>query len=258
MEKTKGKNEQLKKFLFAASPTLTIILVFVIWQLIVKVGDVPKWMFAPADATLKTLINDFPSMWPDIWWSIQEIVFGYIIGVVTGIVLALIFTSNKTLDRAISPYVIILIVTPMMVLVPILMIYFGFGMGVKIFATALSTFPINMMNTMEGVRNVDPARYELMKSLRATKVQTFFRALVPSALPSVFTGMRVGCIFATTSAISAEFSGSSLGIAPRIMEHTQFMHMDNVLAYIIVLAVIGSVMYFAVSFVESKFITWKT
>lgn len=250
------KNSKLKKILFGLSPIITIVVILALWEAIVVWGKVPKWIMMPASDSFKYIFAHFGEMWPDVFFTIKEIFFGYLGGVCIGIILALIFTSNKTLDRAISPYITILIVTPMIVIVPILMIYLGFGIGVKIFVVSLASFPIVMMNTMEGVRNVDPARYELMKSLQATKLQTFFQVLVPSALPNVFTGMRVGCIFATTSAIGAELAGSAQGIAQKIIEHVQFMRMDRSMAYVLVLACVGVILYFIVTMLESKFVNW--
>ena len=131
------------------------------------------------------------------------------------------------------------------------MLELGFGVEVKIVAVALSSFPINMMSTMTGVRSVSADRYELMKSLRATKLQTFIKVLVPSALPNVFTGMRLATIFATTSAVGAELLCGNTGVGPRISYYTEYMSVDISFAYVLVMVLVGVVFYTVVGAMEN-------
>lgn len=258
MEKKTKKAGRNKGMLTTIAPLMTVAFILGAWEAVILIWDVPSYYVPRMTDAVKTLWNNFPSMWPNVFFTIKEIVFGYLIGAFSGIALAFLFTSSRALDRAINPYVMVLKVIPLLILVPFLMILFGFGIGVKILAVALSTFPVVLLNAETGIHNVDPARYELMRSLRATKFQTFTQVLVPSILPHIFTGLKLGCIFATTGAIGAEFAGSGIGIAPMIYANISFSKMDFVFAYIIVLAIIGCGLYMLVSFAESRLITWKS
>jgi NitT/TauT family transport system permease protein len=233
------------------APIFVFAFFFAAFEFLVVALKLPTWLVSKPSDTIRTIIKQFHVIWPNTWVTIQEILIGYIIGVSFGITLALIFTSNKFLDRAVSPYVIFLIVTPQIIMVPLLMLWMGFGMEVKIAAVALSSFPINMMSTMTGVRSVSVERYELMKSLRATKTQTFFRVLIPSALPNVFNGMRLATIFATTSAVGAELISGNVGVGPQISYHTEFMMVDVAFAYVYVMILISVTFYMIISGIES-------
>jgi NitT/TauT family transport system permease protein len=142
-------------------------------------------------------------------------------------------------------------------MVPLLMLWMGFGISVKIIAVALSAFPINMMSTMTGVRNVTPDRYELMKSLCASKLQMFFQVLIPSALPNVFTGMRLGTIFATTSAVGAELISGNTGVGPQISYNTEYIVMDMAFSYVYVMVAVGVLFYCLVNLIEFFVVRWK-
>lgn len=233
------------------APILVFVLVIGLFEFLVVALKMPTWLISKPSDTFKTLAANFADIWPNTLTTIQEILIGYVIGVTTGIVLALIFTSNRFLDKAVSPYVIFLIVTPQIIMVPLLMLWMGFGIEVKIMAVALSSFPINMMSTMTGVRSVSAERYELMKSLRATKLQTFFKVLIPSALPNVFTGMRLATIFATTSAVGAELISGNIGVGPQIAYHTEFMMVDIAFSYVYVMLFISVVFYMLINWIES-------
>lgn len=233
------------------SPVLVFVILFLVLEFAIDIFKIPTWLLAKPSEAVHALLSNSSEIWLNASQTIKEIIIGYLIGVSVGISMALIFTSNDWMDRAVSPYVIFLIVTPQIILVPLLMLWMGFGIQVKIFAVALATFPINMISTMTGVRNVEHTRYELMKSLRATKLQTFFQVLVPSALPNVFTGMRLGTIFATTSAIGAELISGNIGIGPQISYFTEFMMVDVAFAYVYVMILISVTLYSLISLLES-------
>ena len=245
------KQATWKKILYSLSPVFVFVLLFVLMELAIDVYEVPSWLLAKPTEIGAALITNIGEIWANLKVTLIEILLGYLIGVSFGILLALIFTSNQFLDRAISPYVIFLIVTPQIILVPLLMLELGFGVEVKIVAVALSSFPINMMSTMTGLRSVSADRYELMKSLRATNLQTVIKVLVPSALPNVFTGMRLATIFATTSAVGAELLCGNTGVGPRISYYTEYMSVDISFAYVLVMVLVGVVFYTVVGAMEN-------
>ncbi|NLV59001.1 MAG: ABC transporter permease [Clostridiales bacterium] len=245
------RRSKIGELLYSLSPVLVFVLLFLGLEWAIAAFRIPSWLIATPSATLTTLVRNFHVIWPNLRTTLLEIGAGYLAGCSVGILLALIFTSNKYIDRAISPYVIFLIVTPQIIMVPLIMLWLGFGIQVKIVAVALSCFPINMMSTMTGVRSVSTERYELMKSLRATKLQTFFQVLIPSALPNVFTGLRLATIFATTSAVGAELISGSIGVGPQISYYTEFMQVDYAFAYVYLMAAVGVLFYSVINFLEN-------
>lgn len=245
------RRSKIGKILYSFSPVLVFVLLFLGLEWTIRIFHIPSWLIATPSDTVNAMVRNFDVIWPNLLTTLEEISGGYLAGCSIGILLALIFTSNRFIDRAVSPYVIFLIVTPQIIMVPLIMLWLGFGIQVKIVAVALSCFPINMMSTMTGVRSVSTERYELMKSLRATKLQTFFQVLIPSALPNVFTGLRLATIFATTSAVGAELISGSIGVGPQISYYTEFMQVDYAFAYVYLMAAVGVLFYSLVNLFEN-------
>ena len=242
--------DKKKEWLYNIAPFVSIALFIVFWHYAIIWFNVPKYVLVGPDKVVKAWIKKAPEIMQAVGVTVREIIFGYLIGVSCGILLALIFTSNEFLNNAVSPYIVFLICTPQMVLIPLLMMKLGFDISLKVAAVAISTFPINMMSTQTGVRSVSIERYELMQSLRASKLQTFFQVLVPSALPNVFTGMRLATIFATTSAVGGELLCSTAGIGKWVSYYSNFLRMDNCLAYIITMVIISVGFYLLINALE--------
>lgn len=244
------KRNPAMNFLYTASPVLVFLILILFWEWSIGFFDIPKYVLVAPSSIVKAWIKNAPEILEACRVTIQEILCGYVIGVSVGIIVALIFTSNEFLNRAISPYVVFLICTPQMVLIPLLMLKLGFGISLKVAAVALSSFPINMLSTQTGVRSVSTDRYELMQSLRATKLQTFFKVLIPSALPNVFTGMRLATIFATTSAVGAELLCSTAGIGKWVSYYSLFLRIDICFAYVVTMVVISVSFYLIINGLE--------
>lgn len=245
-----SKLDRKKSIFYNVVPFVSIAMFILFWHCAIDWLDVPKYVLVGPVDVVKAWIKNAPEIMEAISVTVREIIFGYLIGVSCGILLALIFTSNDFLNNAISPYIIFLICTPQMVLIPLLMMKLGFEISLKVAAVAISTFPINMMSTQTGVRSVSAERYELMQSLRASKLQTFFKVLVPSALPNVFTGMRLATIFATTSAVGGELLCSTAGIGKWVSYYSNFLRMDVCLAYILTMVIISVSFYLLINGLE--------
>lgn len=249
--------KKVKKVFINLSPILVFLGIFIFMEMAIIIFHIPQYVLPSPIESFKRIYTDAATIWPHLVRTVMELITGYSIGSCIGIALALLFTSSKLMSKAISPYVIFLICTPQLIMVPLLMMWVGFGIQINIISCALSCFAINMMNTMTGVQNVSETRRELMISLKATKLQTFFRVLLPSALPSVFTGLKIGCIFAIAGTIGSEMTGSMYGLGSRVLFHNDNFQMDIMFAYIYLIIIIGVLLYSLVSLVERKVVKGK-
>jgi len=239
------------------APIVMFFILFGLWQLITIVFNIPRWILPGPIEIFKEMFGNFGEFLPHVWVSIRTIGTGFLIAVPCGIILGGLITNFKVLDSTLSPYIIFLVTTPLITLVPLLMLWFGFGIGVKILAVIIQSFPIVNMNSATGFNNIEAIRLELMQSLSANRVQTFFRAILPSALPDVFTGMKLAGIFATTACISAEYVGGNVGLGSQIIKYSQFMRTESAFSCIFFVAVIGVALYGLISLMEKLVIRWK-
>jgi NitT/TauT family transport system permease protein len=188
--------------------------------------------------------------------TVTETVVGFLIALVSGVFVGAVLGRVLWLERAVRPLVVALQVIPKVALIPLFVIWFGFGITSKIvIAAILAFFPI-MLNVMLGVRSVDPGHRDVMRSLDASRWQTFHSLEFHSTLPYVFAGMEVGIVFALIGAIVGEYLGGNQGLGYMVVVSLNALNAPQLFAVIILLAALGSVLFFAVSVFKRLLIPW--
>ena len=248
------KSEKIAQIL---APIVMFFIIFGLWEVLIIAFDVPRWILPGPISIFTTMVTGFGEILPHLLISLETIFIGFAFAVPIGVLLAALITNFKTLAVALDPYIIFLVVTPLITLVPLLMYFLGFGIEVRILAVVIQSFAIVNMNAATGFNNVETLRLELMQSLRANRVQTFSRTVLPSALPDVFTGMKLCGIFATTACISVEYVCGNKGLGSQIIRYTQFINTEKAFACIFFVAIIGVTLYTLISLLEKLVIRWK-
>ena len=252
MEKIKDKKTNF------IAPAIVFVLMYAGIELIIRTFNIQQWILPTPTNILLTFYANFVSeILPHTYVTLKGIIIGFLIAVPLGITIAFFLSQFEILDKAFSPYVIFLSTTPLITLVPLLMIWLGFGIKVKILAVTIQTFPIIMMNSVTGFNNVETLKLELMTSLGANRLQTFFNVTLPASLPNVFTGIKLGTIFSTIAAISTEFVGGKTGLGSRIVYYTSYIKTNLAFACILAVTLIGIVLYSIVSLLEEKLVKWN-
>lgn len=239
-------------------PILTFIIIFGGLELIVHVFKISRQILPAPTAIVKALIENFTSdIGKHFLATIYVILAGFLVGVPLGIAFAAMLSQFKLIQTAFSPYVIFLVTTPMLTLVPLFMMWLGFGSEVRIMVVLLQTIPIVTLNSITGFNSVPKFKLDLARSVGATRLQTFFKIIFPNALPQVFTGIKLGGIFATIAAIGAEFSGAKMGLGNRIIYFSRLVETEIAFACIVCVAIIGIVLFNVVARLERSVIKWK-
>lgn len=232
------------------------VIVIAIVELVIRGLKVPVWIIpAPSKVAVETITN-FHHILPHLGVTLMEIVFGYILGAIVGVSLAALFYRYEILDKLLTPYILLMVATPMVSLVPLLMLWLGFSPLTKIIAVVLGSFPVILINSALGFKSTDPKRIALGKSLCATEGQIFRMIIFPSALPAIFTGLIIGGIFAIITAIGAEFAGGGAGLGNRILYYSSLMQTPLVFGIIIILAVMGVSIYLFISWLAQRYTRW--
>ena len=241
-----------------AVPVLFLSILLLLWQWAVAEWAIPRWILPTPLAIFRVMWEQLHVFWPHIRVSLLTILLGFGIAVPLGIALAALLTSFKWLDRALSPYLILLVTTPLITLLPLLMYWLGYGMGVRVIAVVVQSFPIVNMNACTGFDNVARLRLELMESMQAGRLETFRRVILPSSVVEVFTGIRLAAIFATTACISAEYVGGNNGLGSQIIKYSQFIKTEHAFACIFFVASIGVFLYGSVVLLERCLMRHRT
>jgi len=241
---------------------IAIILVAVIIiggaELWIWLADVPQYVLPTPSSVVVALFTDFRFIGPHLFYTLVELLSGYTIGASIGLVLAAVITQFPFAEKIIAPYILMLVTTPMLALVPLLILRFGFGYEPRIIAVALASGPMVMINAATGFRRVDLAKIALARSFGATTFQIFLKIRVPMAMPMIIVGLMIGAIFGLLTAVGAEMVGGGFGLGNRLTTFSAQLQMPQFFATILVLAILGILIYVFFFLIGKKFASWES
>jgi NitT/TauT family transport system permease protein len=223
--------------------------VVLIWYLVVKLGEIPKFVIASPGATFMSLFDSYPWLDNTIITTI-EIFGGYFLAVVVGVGLALVFSWFKTVENLLMPLVISLNMIPKVALGPLIIVWFDYGpMTNAIIAFSISFLPI-LITTARGLREVEPDLIDLVKTLRATRWQVFVKIQLPGSLPYIFSGMKVAVVLAVAGAVVGEFIASDSGLAYLIGQVQVTLDTAAMMMSVLLITLVGVALYLIVLVME--------
>lgn len=238
------------------APIAFALVVLGLWQLYATVSGVSESSLPKPTQVAEALWTSRELLLDNAWVTSQEILVGYAVAIVLGISLAVLISSSKVVERAVYPWLVVSQMIPIVAIAPIIVIWTGFDIRPKIIVIALvSFFPI-AVNTIDGLKAVDPGLLALLKTLRAGALQRFRMAQLPAALPFVFSGLKVAAALSVIGAVFAEWVGSGEGLGHLILVLNNQTATTEMFAVIVVLALIGIALFAAVSLIERLLLPW--
>ena len=240
---------------------LAIVLVAVIiiggTELLLVLFQVPQYVLPRPSEIAVALVTDFPLIAPHLGHTLVELFAGFSIGAAVGLILAAVITQFPFAEKIITPYILLLVTTPMLALVPLLILRFGFGYEPRIIAVALASGPMVMINAATGFRRVDAGKIALARSYGASTLQIFWKVRAPMALPMIFVGLMVGSIFGLLTAVGAEMVGGGFGLGNRLTSYSSMIQMPQFFAVVLILSILGILIYVLFFLLGKKFASWE-
>lgn len=239
-----------------AVPVAIAAAVFVFaWQLVVIVGDYPRFIL-PGPLVVG---ERFASGWlegtigPHFLTTLTEVLLGLAVGGLAGILTGILLARSRLAARMLSPYLVAAQATPILALAPLIALWFGTGLTSRLLICALICyFPI-AVGTMVGIRSVDPRLVEMGRSMRATRWQLLSRIEVPSALPQILGGLRVGVTLAVVGAVVAEWAGGDQGLGVLVnLARGSMFDVPLMFATLLTIALLGVGLYLIVISIERR------
>lgn len=237
-------------------PLVVGVVLVALWQGYVAVTGVHEGILPSPVEVARALVRDRSLLASAAGTTLSEVLLGYAIAVVVGVGLAVVVSSSRILERAIYPWLVASQMIPIPVLAPVVVLWTGFDIRPKLIVVALVTFFPIAVNTIDGLRATDPELVGLLRTLGAGRWQVLRIARVPTALPYVFSGLRVAAAFAVIGAVFAEWVGSTSGLGVLILDYDNQTATADVFAVVVVLAAIGIAMFAAVGVVERVVVPW--
>lgn len=227
-------------------------------ELWIRLADVPQYVLPTPSSVIVALVTDFKFIGPHLMHTLIELFSGYAIGASIGLILAAVITQFPFAEKIIAPYILMLVTTPMLALVPLLILQFGFGYTPRIIAVALASGPMVMINAATGFRRVDLAKIALARSFGATTLQIFLKIRVPMAMPMIIVGLMIGAIFGLLTAVGAEMVGGGFGLGNRLTTFSAQLQMPQFFATILILAILGILIYVFFFLLGKKYASWES
>jgi NitT/TauT family transport system permease protein len=235
---------------------LSFVVAFGLWEGAVRLLNVAPYLLPPPSTVVAELAARWPRVLDGAMITTQEILAGYLLAVVVSVPLALLIAYSRVLESTLYPLIVFLQIVPKIAIAPLFIIWFGFGFTPKLLLVfLLSFFPI-VVSSIAGFKSLDPDVMDLARSTGAGEWLMFKKIRLPQALPSIFTGLKVGAALAATAAVVAEFVASNRGLGYLLLEYNGNLETAMVFAVVLVLSAIGLLVYYAVELLEKLAIPW--
>ena len=236
-------------------PFLLGLALLTLWEIWVGLADVPVFILPAPSLILAALVDNFTALMAALWVTVKVTLLAFVWAVATAVGLAFVFTRARLIEMALYPYVITLQVTPVVAIAPLILIWVGFdnvSRALVIIAWIVAFFPM-LTNTVQGLRSVDPQLHDLMTLSGASWWQRLIYLELPAALPAMLTGAKISGGLALIGAVVAEFvagSGTSTGLAWRIVEAGNRLEIATMFASLALLSALGIFLFYLLSFCE--------
>ncbi len=230
-----------------------------LWTLVVKIGNYPTFILPDPLSVFGELVKIVANgtLWHHSQATLLEIMGGLALGLSTATVLGYLLAKSPFLERLAGPYIAASQSVPAVAIAPLLVIWFGSGKLSKVLICALIIFFPVLVNTIVGIRSVEPGLKTMMRSLRANRWQTFTMLEIPAAMPVLLGGLKIGVTLSVIGAVVGEFVGADRGLGYLINLSKGLFNTPLMFAALITLAVISLTLYVTVTALENWLLAWR-
>ncbi|QHE53367.1 ABC transporter permease [Pontibacillus sp. HMF3514] len=239
-------------------PLLVIIFLFVIWELGTRMFEIPAWLIPSPSEVLDEGISGWSIYEHHLYSTILLTLIGFAIGTSFGIFVAICLHLIPTVRNMFYPLIIFSQNIPIIVLAPLLVIWFGFGMLPKLIVITLVCFFPIAVSTFDGLRQTSTELMHYMKMAGASKGQIFWKLEWPHALPSLFSGLKISATYSVMGAVISEWLGAKEGIGVYMTLASSSFRTDRVFVSIFVIMALSLTFFLLITALEKWFIRWKS
>jgi ABC-type nitrate/sulfonate/bicarbonate transport system permease component len=244
-------------------PILLVAALIGAWQLAASTGvladvlNVESYL-VPSPAEIgESLWQNRSLLAENAWVTLQEMLLGLGCALVAGIGFAVLMHLSETLRRAFYPPMVASQAIPILVIAPILVVWFGYGMGPKLWIIALVCFFPIAVNTLDGLRSVDPDAIKMMRTLDASRGQVLRRIEAPTALPYFFSGAKIAAAFTGIAAVFGEWAGAESGLGVLIHQDSGQFETARLFAEVALVSVLALALFGLIALAERRVVTWR-
>lgn len=229
---------------------------FGIWEIAARTFKIPTYLLPPPSLIFTELAQRLPRILEHASVTTTSMLLGYALGIAVALPLAMALAYSRLFEATVYPAVVFLQILPKIAIAPLFIIWFGFGMLPKVLLVFLLTFFPIVVSAVAGFKACDPDIIELARATGTSRLRLFLKVRFPSALPEIFTGLKVAAALSSTAAVVAEFVSSDAGLGYLLLTFNGELLTSMVFGTIIVLGIIGLALYYLMEGLERLIIPW--
>ncbi len=236
---------------------LLILLVLVGgWEAYARLGHVDEFILPAPTQVATALWDDRGLLWHNLLVTAQEIGLGILLALALGALLAIVIHLSPTLRRVLYPLLVGSQAVPIVIIAPLLVVWFGFGIAPKLAIIALVCFFPVVVTTLDALAAVDPEQRKLLHTLDASRWQEFRWVEAPAALPGALSGAKIAVAVAVIGAVFAEYAGSSAGLGNVILQAIPQLETARAYAAVVLLAAFAVLLFLLLTLAERVLVPW--
>jgi ABC-type nitrate/sulfonate/bicarbonate transport system permease component len=238
-------------------PALLLGLAILAWQGVASLGSVDDLTLASPVEVVEAFGDDGDLLLDNAWVTLTEVLLGLAIALAAGAGGAIAMHLVRPLREAAYPLLVASQAIPIVVLAPLFVLAFDYGIGPKLAIVALICFFPITVNLLDGLRSVDPELLKLMRSLGAPRLATLWKVELPSSLPFLFSGLRVAATVSVIGAVFGEWAGAEEGLGRLVLLGNNQLQTPRVYAGVVILTLMAVALFALVSLLERVAVPWQ-
>jgi putative hydroxymethylpyrimidine transport system permease protein len=240
----------------ALAPALLVVVLLGAWQLYAKTGAVDDFILPAPSEIASAGWQDRALLWDNLVVTAQEVGLGILSSLVLGFALAVALHFSGVLRRGVYPLLVASQAVPIVIVAPLLVVWFGFGIVPKLAIIALVCFFPVVVTTLDALAGVDPDQRKLLRTLDASRWQVFRWTEAPAALPAALSGAKIAVAVAVIGAVFAEYAGSSEGLGHLMLQAIPQLETARAYAAVVLLAAFAIALFSLLALAERRLVPW--
>jgi NitT/TauT family transport system permease protein len=248
-------NTRLREYGYAIA---AVIIGLIAWEVFVDVADIKEYILPAPSSVFVELFDQAGNIFDHTLVTAWEVILGFTLSVIVAIPMGVAIYYSKFLERIFYPFLVASQTIPKIAIAPLLVIWFGFGLAPKILVSFLIAFFPIVISTVVGLKETQPEMIYLVRSMGSTRLQTFFKISLPTALPNIFGGLKVAITLAVVGAVVGEFIAADEGLGYLLVVANGYLDTPLMFAGIVALSAMGILFFFLIEIMERILVPWRT
>jgi NitT/TauT family transport system permease protein len=253
-------NKTQKNLFYYAWHVAGSVATIALWEVAARRGWVDATFFGKPSAILAFLEDGFvkeTNLWRELGYTLAATLISFVGGSIAAVMAGMLFAALPRLHRAADPYLTLFNAMPRIALAPLFLMWFGLGIGSKVAVGFSLAFFIVLSSTLAGIRGVNGDILTLSRSLGCSPIQTFFKVTLPSAVPVIFSGLRLGLIYSMLGVVGAELIAAEHGLGQQLAYLQSNFDTSGVMGILLLLAALGLLITTGMSRLERRLLGWQ-